>query len=227
MFEDAVAALGIDPTKLPSGTMGWMTAADYAGLTDVSEKFATILKSFAKNPDNKNVLVYEVENEHDRFVGLVLRNLHSVKARSRHLTVIFNSEKGDEFPGPFFHNLTPALELAWPSGPLVAVEGPKDARVLYQEGIPAVAYLGAAPSQEWLKSIRRYTSLLIWIPDNDGELDPKIEWRRKKVLDDAADLNIVVRTIKLRGSKDPGKLVDNPAEMARVKEIVGSVQGLF
>ncbi len=207
-FEEVAASLGLDVTLIPGGTMGLADAVDYRGIAPDNGK----LQSFARDPLNGTCILYGVETEHDPHVGCILRNLHRGHERARHMMVL---ERPDA-AAPFFHNFTAALPRAWADGCIVACEGAKDARVLHQLGLPAVAYLGAAPSADWLRVIRRYVSLLVLIPDNDATYNEKALWVRRQRLRTAEALGLLVREIRT-ATKDPGDLVGDPGEAARVQ----------
>lgn len=211
-LDDLLCSIGLDPARVPAGTVGVATAEAYRNLDHDDPKVKSKLQAWSRYRDNDVVLVYEIETEHERGAGLVLRNLHSGPRRA-HLTIPPKTK-------PIVHNLTPALPLIWDTGVVVLCEGPKDARVLHQAEIPAVAYLGAAPSKEFLLMVRRYAHSVVFIPDNDLRPDPRVITRRKFVLKDIAALGLHARPVTLRKVKDPGELVSCPESLEDVRHTV-------
>lgn len=191
---EVLVEYGINPSTVPQGTVKLLTANEYKNLG----KDALL---WAQHPQNDPAMAYEIETEHQRAAGLVLRNLHP-RSQSNvrpHLTLF-------QHDVPFWHNWTPALPLMWETGVVALVEGPKDARVMYSEGIRNVlAYLGPVPSIEHLKVLRRYVHTIVWFPDNEV-LDPETASRRDFVLRKAQEFGLSVRHPKLP-AKDPGVLV--------------------
>jgi hypothetical protein len=200
----ALADLGIDGSTCPPGTVRLLKAEEYRHFDDVTFKWSL-------NPNNDRALAYEIETEHKRGVGVILRNLHREKAKKGHRTVV-------TVEPPLWHNFSPSLPKIWETGVAVLVEGPKDARVLHQEGIQAVAYLGAAPTSKHLKIMARYASVIIWIPDNEP-LDPAVVRRREQVMEFATQHKLIMRQIKLP-CKDAGELVDHPDYIPVLKSLV-------
>lgn len=202
---------GIIPASCPDGTVRVIPKAQYMFLKTPESLY------FSDDPMNKEVIAYEIENEHQRGVGLVLRNFYPRDRGGRHLTIIPSGTQG-----PFWHNFTPALELTWKMGVAVLVEGPKDARVLFGYDVPAMAYLGAAPKKSHLRCIRRYAHSVIWIPDNDPVLTPEVEELRGAVIGDAKKYGISLYHVKI-GVKDPGDLAKKPSEIHKIKQRVQEV----
>jgi hypothetical protein len=184
--------------------VGWARAAEYRTHSPRAD-------TWARHPDNDPVVVWEVEREHHRGAGVILRNLHG-GARRAHLTLL----EADVTEGPYFHNLHPALPGIWGTRVVVACEGPRDARVLHQAGVPAVAYLGQVPTEAWWRVLRRYAAAVVWVPDNDIHTDPRTRERRAEVPWRVTALGLGFRTLTLRGVKDPGELVDHPGELERL-----------
>lgn len=183
---------GIDPTTVPEGTVSLLSAGQYRGIN-------VDTRVFAQNPLNAKVLAYEVETEHKRAEGLVLRNLFSSKETKAHLTVTESSP-------PLWHNFTPALPRIWETGVVVLVEGPKDARVLWSLGVlNVVAYLSSVPSRKHLKCLSRYASVIVWVPDNDPVSKEKSS-REMRTEKEATKQGLWLRKVSLRYAKDPGDL---------------------
>lgn len=215
--QEILLDLGIDPKTVPDGTVKLLEAADYRFLSERAV-------SWAKSPFNQKALAYEIETEHKRHAGIVLRNLYKEKEHKAHLTIV---PEGQE--GPFWHNWTPALDQIWETGIATLVEGPKDARMLHSLGIHALAYLGQAPSAAHLKTLVRYAHTILWIPDNES-LTPETEKRRKLVELIAAKIGLRLRKFK-RPNKDAGDLIKDPKQIPILikdwKETVNLSQGGF
>jgi hypothetical protein len=202
--KEVLLDFGIDPLTTPPGTVRLLSAAEFKHLGQ--RAFIWSL-----NPNNSQALAYEIETEHERHVGIVLRNLHSDKERAAHLTLVNG-------PGPFWHNFTPSLDWVWETGVAVLVEGPKDARFLYSHQIPAMAYLGAAPSTNHLRVLGRYTHTVIWIPDNEP-LTREVVARRKQVMANATKQGLNIRQFRIP-VKDPAELIRRPDYVPTLKSQV-------
>ena len=201
---EVLSSLGIDPSSCPTGTVKLLDSSEYKHFNEEVFKWSL-------NIYNRQVLAYEIESEHKRGVGLILRNLFSEKSRASHRTVV-------SVEPPLWHNFTPALPLVWKLGVVVLVEGPKDARFLHQFGIPTVAYLGSAPSIKHIRSIHRYAKVILWIPDNEP-LDESVKRRRNQVIETSLKLNITLRQIKLP-CKDAGELKNHLDYIPKLKDLV-------
>jgi len=187
----ALVELGINPATVPKGAVKFLWAQEYRHINEETKRWAS-------TPLNNRALAYEIETEHQRHVGILLRNLHKEKPLSAHLAVVPKE-------GTYWHNFSPALEHVWKTGVAVLVEGPKDARVLASYGVSqAMAYLGSAPSKAHLETISRYARALVWIPDNEP-LDPAVVARRKWVEKAAKAFGLHLRIPKLP-VKDPAML---------------------
>lgn len=195
-----IRSLGIEPNTVPPGQVKLLGFKEVFSLGGEAEEWAK---------DNRNIpaLAYAIDDEHKSPVGVVLRNLQKGIGK-RHLTVA----KGE---GPFWHNLHCALPAFYESGVATLVEGPKDARVLWSNGIPAAAYLGPVPGGEYLRVIKRYCDVILWIPDVDPETH--ILMRRKaEVHQQAKDLSIILVEYKIE-AKDPAELVGNPTAFEEIQ----------
>lgn len=202
--------LGIDPATVPPNQVRLLNAKEISSLGKEAEEWA-------KDTRNIPALAYSIDDEFKAPVGLVLRNLQK-GADKRHLTV----SKGE---GPFWHNLHCSLPAFYESGIAVLVEGPKDARVLWSNGIPAAAYLGPAPGSEYLRVIKRYADVVLWIPDVDPETRI-LRNRKQQVHDQAKQLGLLLVEYKIE-AKDPAELVDHPEGFTRILERVSELAGLI
>jgi len=199
-------SLNIPPDSIPEGTVKLLGYMQYLNLKPPEST------RWASHEDNQQALVYEIETEHKRAQGLILRNLYSGERRAQ-LTIT-------KTEGPFWHNWTPALPHMWATGVAVLVEGSKDARAGYAYGLPqTVAYLGQAPSQRHLKQIRRYCHTMVWVPDAEV-LQPEVKARREQVERSAAKMGLLVRKVHIP-KKDFGDLaLYMPDEFEPIREIV-------
>jgi len=159
LAESEFRRLGIDPDTIPMGTASLVKADQY-------KAFGGRAFAWSINSQNDPAIAYEVETEHQRGVGVILRNLWPRSRGGAHLML-----KPPEIDVPTWHNFSSAISHIWSSGIALLVEGPKDARVLWSNGIfPVVAYLGQAPSTKHLTCLRRYTKTILWYPDNDPDM---------------------------------------------------------
>lgn len=206
--KEVLEDLGMDVDKVPEGVVKVLESSQYRGINKETFKWSLKLQ-------NKTALAYEVETEEKRMAGLVLRNLFLEKPDRAHLFVVLaENEKG-----PFWHNFTPAIEQIWKTGVVVLVEGPKDARVLYQYDIPVMAYLGAVPTKEHFKVLYKYAHTVLWIPDVDLPLLDIVKRRRLRVEKEAKEVGLFIqRHIIL--AKDPAELVDKSDEIKKIQKIV-------
>lgn len=199
----AMEALGIDPQSLPKGEVAF---ADEGKLK--ASKSKDILW-WASQPGNTPAIVYTVGTEHHPRRGIILRNMHSGDARSIHTSVIGK--------GPFFHNFHSALPRIY-GRTAVLVEGPKDARVLWAAGIPAIAYLRNAPSRGHLYVIRRYAASILWLPDQDPD-QAEVEKRSRAFRKACSILKIDAVEMKYP-VKDPAMLAGNEDWLERIRNRV-------
>ncbi len=198
---------GINPDLVPDGTVRLLSAAVYGNINERTQKWV-------KSIHNLSALAYELETEAKRGAGVLLRNMFSDKERASRTTVA----TGD---GPFWHNWSPSLPEVWRTGVAVLVEGPKDARVCWQYGIPAIAYLGGVPSREQFRIISKYATTVVWVPDQE-DLLPQVASARRKVSDTASSFGILLKNFVMRkpttgGKVDPGDLVKMPDEVSRLQ----------
>lgn len=207
-----LAKYGINSETVPEGTVKLLPRFQLLSLGgDVAK--------WAMRPNNDWAVAYEIETEEKRAVGLVLRNLHPKKPEAAHHTVT------TEEILPLWHNWTPALPHIWKTGTAVLVEGPKDARVLHSFDIPALAYLGSAPSTDHLKTLQRYAHTIVWIPDNEP-LTYQVKVRREQVLEIAKSLGLCVRLPKIP-AKDAGELVlKAPQEIPKLRQKIQEISSL-
>jgi hypothetical protein len=198
-LQQILEGLGINPRSMPPGQVNLLDRRQIHSLGGKAIPWA-------KDPLNSPALAYAIDDEHRTPVGMVLRNLHSGPDRS-HLTIV-------EGKGPFFHNLHCSLPVFYDTGVAVLVEGPKDARVLWTNGIPAAAYLGPAPGKEHLKVLNRYVDVILWIPDSDP-YSFEVENRKKKVHQIAESIGINLIEFKIP-EKDPAELIKNPSWFGKI-----------
>lgn len=199
--------LGIDGNKVPEGEVKFLTKDLYCDISEDTQKWV-------KMPQNDKALAYRIETEVNPSAGILLRNLYTSKKESSRLTVT----NGD---GPYWHNFRNGLKLAWEMGVAVIVEGPKDARFLYQYDIPAIAYLGANPGKAHISILSKYLNNVIWIPDNE-DLQYQVKEARKKALEEFERNKVRVTTIKI-AAKDAGELKGNNSEIKRIQKIVKDI----
>lgn len=199
--ESVIASLGIDPATVPPGTVKLLHRPEMAAM-------GGRIESWSSHPNNREALAYEVETETRRHMGLVLRNLHRAKEKRSHLTEVNPTEEA------LWHNLTPSLPIIWEYGVAVLVEGPKDARVLYQYFIPSVAYLGPVPSPDHWTVMQRYAHTVIWIPDNEP-MSFKTRQRRQQALESGKAKGLSIWEVKIP-AKDAGELVKNHDELVKI-----------
>jgi hypothetical protein len=188
-----ISELGIDPATVPNGQVKLL---NYAQIKSIGGK----AEAWVRSPKNYPALAYSVDDEHNSPVGILLRNLHKGKDRS-HIMV----SRG---PGPFWHNLHCSLPTFYDTGITILVEGPKDARVLWSNGIPAAAYLGPAPGDQHLRVIKRYSDVILWIPDMD-QSTPELLRRKAKVHENAKSLELLLVEYRIP-EKDPAELINSP-----------------
>lgn len=199
--------LGLDPDRIPPNTVGVLQKEQVQQLSKSAHEWAS-------NPYNTPCLAFLVETEHESSFGLVLRNLYRDE-RKAHLTVVKSSGV------PIWHNLHAVLPQVYDLQTIVLVEGPKDARALYQYGVPAAAYLGASPRVGQLRTATRYAKTVIWIPD---QFTDTVE--NKRLLRSTREsLNGHVKTwieVSLH-IKDPGELPQHSVERLRVLNQIESI----
>jgi len=214
----ALRNLGIDPQTVPEGEVRLVNGLQIQA--NLGQKAAEWARDLANTP----ALAYRVETEHNRKAGVVLRNLHQGPQRA-HLTVTAG-------PGPHWHNLHVALPDIYKTGLAVIVEGPKDARALWANGVAVIAYLGPAPGKGHLKTIRRYAGTVVWLPDNDQAPDPDVEEKddpkeRKiqRVQRAAEEIGINLMTPKY-SAKDPAELAKDPIQLAKLLGKIDEIRAL-
>lgn len=196
-FRGLLEKLRIDPETLPKGTMALLESSRYSSLCADARRWGS-------RAENRLALAYEIESEHRRGVGVLLRNLYDDHRKS-HCDAIPEENTSP----PYFHNLSPSLPACWKTGIAVLCEGPKDARCLWSLGIPAIAYLGRSPTRAHLNCLSRYSSAIFWIPDSDvlNPRDPQASEVRDRVGNNCRSLGIQLRTVSLPvGCKDPALL---------------------
>lgn len=203
--ESTLRSLGIEPLAVPKGVVRLLQRSDM-------DAMGGRISSWSSHPNNHLALAYEVETETRRHVGVVLRNLHLDRGRKSHLTEVNETEEA------LWHNFTPALPIIWSTGIAVLVEGPKDARILFEYAIPALAYLGQVPSPDHWEVVARYAHTVIWIPDNEV-LTYKVRQRREQSHQSGKDRGLVVWEVKLP-VKDAGELAGNHDELVKIQERV-------
>ncbi len=190
-------SLGIDPEKLPPGQVR------LASREELRQFSSRELQLWADNPFNDQVLAYKIESEFDPVAGFSFRNLHFGPNKAH----FFLEKKADQ--GPYFHNLHYSLPKIWETGRVCVVEGPKDARVVSQLGVPTVACLTAAPKRTQLRVLARYTDYIIWIQDNDPD-QQRMQDIRDQVVKQCESEGLRVHRYRLR-SKDPAQqFLDDP-----------------
>jgi hypothetical protein len=200
--------LGICSTTVPAGSVRLLGKPELNSLGERSRRWS-------RSPWNQRALAYAIDTEHDSPVGVALRNLYFGEHKD-HLLVA----RGD---GPFWFGFHRNLSSMYTAGIGVFVEGPKDALVLETQNIPAIAFLGVAPTREHLRIITRYLRAMVWIRDNDLPdvySDRRAEQTRRAARSEG--LQLIEMTIP---AKDPAELVRQPEYFdvirGRVREWAG------
>lgn len=206
--QEELLKLGIEPSTVPPNQVKLLEASSFIHLSKKAFHWGS-------NPDNKLALAYCIDDEDKAFVGLVLRNLHGGAKRSS--ITVTTSKKA------LWHNLHPCLKEFYETGLAVLVEGPKDARVLWSNGIKATAYLGSQPSYDHLSVMKKYVNAILWIPDNDPP-SREVQARKKKVLEEASSLGLLISELKIP-EKDPAELVKSPVWFEKIKNRLEEIKG--
>lgn len=193
--------LGINPKSVPPGKVNLLNNQQISSLGETAKKWSL-------RPENHEALAYSLEDEF-KVQGLVLRNLIKSGPAKAHLTVTNNE-------GPMWHGLLENLRTLYKNKLAVICEGPKDARVLISNGVPAAAYLTSVPSKGHLKVIKRYVNGIIWFPDQDY-LTKEVRDRKDRVYQTCKEMNLKLYEHKIP-AKDPGELAKNPEFLKRIRE---------
>jgi hypothetical protein len=202
--------LGIDSGKCPENEVKLLNQSQIISLGGRATDWG---KSIRNHP----CLAYRVDSEFDSPVGLALRNL--VKGEGKSSILVYKGE------GPFWHNLSKTLEVFYKTNLAVLVEGPKDARVLWNKDIPAAAYLGSSPSYKQLLTISHYVDNILWIPDND----PPSRERDKRISEtykNCSKLNLKLIEYSLE-VKDPAELAFSESEFQRLEKRYLELKGFL
>jgi hypothetical protein len=96
---------------------------------------------------------------------------------------------------------------------------------LWSNGIQAAAYLGSSPGREYLRVIRRYSKVVLWIPDVDPETSTLL-WRKGDVHKIAKEMGILLVEYKLE-AKDAAELVGIPHAFERIYDRVEELRRLI
>lgn len=204
---EVLTDLGIKIDTVPSGTVRLLQRWEIFEIGSAAKAWATSL-------DNAPALAYEIETETMRHVGLLLRNLYLDKSRrSMHVEAPTVREA-------LWHDFSTALPQIWRSAVAVLVEGPKDAKVLFSYGIPAIAYLTGEPSQEHIKVLVRYAKALVWVPDSDlFERNYVKGKKRERVIALFKKYGFLYRVVKIPVG-DPADLAGNFGEIKKLLDLV-------
>lgn len=132
---------------------------------------------FDTNPSSKYMdrMVFPIRSIYGEIVSFQGRAMFDHEARSLQLgKKIPKYYHGDYDKGDHVYGLFESARSIVDKGYVVIVEGPFDVMALFEAGIPAVAFLGTALSQEQALLVRRYTDkAVLWLDQDKAGLIAK------------------------------------------------------